>query len=123
MQLTVEIDVGPDAEDAELDEAARLLRSELLELDVEQVVRGAGAPIPPDARGVDVGALGTLLVTAGQSAIAAVTGVLARWLARRPRRSVTLRIGDDAIELTDVTAEEQRQLLEAFLARHREPER
>jgi Effector Associated Constant Component 1 len=117
VELTVEIDLGPDAEAAELDEATRQLREQLLQLDVEDVARPAEAA-PADARGVDVAALGTLLVTAGQSAVSAIAGALASWLARRPRRTVKLQIGDDSIELTDASAEEQRQLLAAFLARH-----
>jgi hypothetical protein len=121
VQLTVGIDVGPGAEAAELDEATRQLREELLQLDVEDVTRPAEAA-PAGARGVDVGALGTLLVTAGQSAITAIVGTLGSWLSRHPRRTVKLQIGDDAIELTGASAEQQRQLLEAFLARHRETE-
>lgn len=119
MQLTVGIDVGPDAEAAELDEATRQLRDELLQLDVEDVTRPAEAA-PAGARGVDVGALGTLLVTAGQSAIGAIVGALGSWLSRHPRRTVRLQIGDDAIELTGASVEQQRRLLEAFLTRHDE---
>ena len=119
MQLTVGIDIGPDAEAAELDEATRQLRAELLQLDVEDVACPA-EPAPEGARGVDGGALGTLLVTAGQSAIGAIVGVLGSWLSRHPRRTVRLQIGDDSIELTDASVEQQRELLDAFLARHGE---
>lgn len=121
MQLTIEIDVGPDAEAAELDEAARQLRRELLDLDVDDVTRPVETA-PAGARGVDVAALGSLLVTAGQSAIGAIAAVLGSWLSRQSQRSVKLQIGEDTIELTDASVEQQQLLLDAFLARHGETE-
>lgn len=119
VELTVGIGLGQEADAAELDEATRDLRRELLDLDVEDVQRPDAGPPPAGARAVEVALLGTLLVSAGQHAVGAVVDVLAGWLSRRPQRSLKLRIGDDEIELTDASDEQQRELVAAFLDRHR----
>ena len=53
MQLRVDVELAPDAGAAELDEAARLLRSELLEFDVVDVALLAEGPPPPGARAIE----------------------------------------------------------------------
>ncbi len=118
--LHVRIDVGvdTDADAAELDDAVRGLRGELLELDVEDVERPSGGSAPEGARGPEVALLGTLMVSAGRAGVSALVKTVAGWIGRRPGRSVTLQIGDDSIELTDASAEDQQRLIEAFVARH-----
>jgi hypothetical protein len=114
------VDLGADrGEDAaELDEATRQLQRELLELDVEDVKRiGDGAP-PPGARGVDAAMLGSLAVTAGKEVIGGVVRAIVQWIGRRADRRVTLTIGEESIELSNASPEDQRRLVEAFLARH-----
>jgi Effector Associated Constant Component 1 len=82
------------------------------------VTRPYGGPPPEGARAAEVALLGTLLVSAGQQAIAGIVGVLGSWLSRRPDRTVKLKLGDDEIELTNASDEEKRQLVAAFLARN-----
>lgn len=118
MELTVDVGIDPDADASELDEVTRELRRELLELDVEDVERPASGPPPEGTRAVEAALLGTLLVSVGQEAITAVVRTLAGWLRRRPSRKVTLRIGDDEIELTDASEQQQAELVAAFLARN-----
>jgi hypothetical protein len=116
----VRIDVGlePDADAAKLDRETLQLRGELLDLDVEDVVRPSAGPPPPGTRAVEAAVLGTLVVTATKKAVAAVIGTVAGWSRRRPDRSVKLEIDGDSIEVTDPSAEDQQRLIEAFLARH-----
>jgi Effector Associated Constant Component 1 len=116
--LRLEIEIEPDAEAAEIEEAASQLRHELLELDVEAVGVPAGEPAPPGSRGIDAGALGTLLVAAGRGAIGPIVQTVQSWVARRATRSVKLTIENDSLELTNVSPEDQRRLIESFLARH-----
>jgi hypothetical protein len=118
LQLQVEIGLEPDADAAELDEETLELRQELLELDVNAVERPAAGPPPEGARAIELALLGTLLVTAGQEAIGPVVRAIADWMTRRHSRSVKLTLGGDSIEATDLSDEDQRRLLEAFLARH-----
>ena len=50
LELTIQVDAGPDADQAELDEATHRLRDRLLELDVNSVEqRGSGAAPPGTA--------------------------------------------------------------------------
>jgi len=114
----VDLGVDRDEDAAELDEATRHLQRELLELDVDDVQRlREGAP-PPGARAGDAAVLGGLAVTAGTEVIGAVVRAIVQWIGRRADRSVKLTIGDDSIELSNVSAEDQRLLVESFLARH-----
>ena len=116
--LRLEIGIEPDADAAEIQEAASQLRHELLELDVEAVRVPAGEPAPPGSRGIDAGALGTLLVAAGRGALGPIVQAVQSWVARRATRSVKLCIENDSLELTNVSPEDQRRLIESFLARH-----
>jgi hypothetical protein len=118
LRLQIEVGVEPDADAAELDEATLQLRRELLELDVEDVERPVGEPPPPGTRAVEAAIVGTLVVTATSELVGAVVHAIAHWLGRRPGRSVKLAIAGDSIEVTDPSAEEQRQLIAVFLARH-----
>ena len=118
MELTIGIGLGQEADAQELDDATRELRRELLELDVEDVEHPSGGAPPEDARAVEAVLLGTLLVKLGQQAVESVVRAVAGWLSRRPDRTVKLQLGEDAIELSDPTDEQQRELIAAFLARN-----
>ena len=114
----MDLGVDRDEDAAELDEAARQLQRELLELDVDDVQRRREGAPPPGARAVDAAMLGGLAVTAGKDVIGAVVRAIVQWIGRRSDRSVKLTIGEDSIELSSVSAEDQRRLVESFLARH-----
>jgi len=118
-QLSVQLELAPDADAEDLDAAALQLRRELLELDVIDVRRTPGPPAPDGTRAIDGPLLGALLVTASDGAIPAVVQLLGAWVRRGADRSVKLQLGDDAIEVTGVSDETQRELIDAFLARHR----
>jgi hypothetical protein len=61
--LGIQVELGPDADDEEVAEATLQLRRELLDLDVDSVdLPTAGQP-PPGTRGVELAALGALLVS------------------------------------------------------------
>jgi hypothetical protein len=73
--LRLEVALEPGADAAELDHATSQLREELVELDLERVDRPT-EPAPPGSRGLDVAALGTLIVGAGRGAIGRVLTAL-----------------------------------------------
>jgi len=117
--LGIQVAAGPDSDADEVAQATLQLRRELLDLDVDAVqVPGAGAP-PPGARGVDVAAVGALVVNLADSQLlAAVVTAIRSWLAGSPRRSIKLELDGDALELTGVSSREQRRLTDEWLARH-----
>ena len=119
-QLMLNIDAGPEADAEELEQLTRQLRGELTELDVETVnlVRAGAAP-----RGAKVGdpiTWGALLVTltASGGVITTLIGALQPWLTRHERRSVTLEIDGDKLEVTGISSEEQQRLVNAWVSRH-----
>lgn len=121
LQLRIDVGLERDADAAELDAATLLLRGELLQLDVEDVERPVEGASPPGARAAEAALVGTLVVTVASELVRAVVQAVAGWLHRRPDRHVKLEIGDDSIEVSDPSAEDQRRLIEAFLSRHASP--
>jgi hypothetical protein len=118
LELWITAGQDPRADDAEIEQRTLALREELLEIDVQDVRRPLSGPAPEGARAGEATLHGALIVTVAREAIGAVVRAVAGWLSRGDSRTVRLQLGDDSIELTDVSAEDQRQLLHAFLARH-----
>lgn len=110
---------GSDAE--RIDALTGYLRGELLQLDVEDVsALRAGAP-PPGARGLDVAAIGGLLVSLGGSAdgLRLVVNAISKWLRRgEGARRVRLELDGDALELSEASAADQERLIGLFVGRH-----
>jgi hypothetical protein len=117
LNLRIELDADADAGAEERDEAARALRSDLLDLDVDSVERPETAA-PDGSRGAGAVEIGTLLVTVGQHALGLVATTIAAWVQRRGGRSATLELDGDRIDLKGVSKDDQHRLIEAFLARH-----
>ena len=116
--LAVQVAVGPDGDDEEIAQATLQLRREFLDVDVDAAAAPGGEP-PPGSRGVDVAALGALVVNIADSQLlTAVVATVRSWLAGSPRRSIKLELGGDSLELTGVSSREQRRLTDEWLARH-----
>jgi hypothetical protein len=111
---------GADAE--RLAVLSGYLRSELLQLDVEEVTGLQASETPPGAWAFEVAAVGALLVTLGQSAegLRSVVSAVRDWLRRSngTRRTVRLELDGDALELSRASAADQERLIELFVARH-----
>lgn len=119
IQLSLRVDARGDADAEEVAEIASQLRRELLDLDVEAVELARAGPAPAGSKAVDVLAVGTLLITlAKSSGLAAVVGAVQSWLSGRHQRSVKIEIGGDTLEVTGVTSDEQRRLIDDWIARH-----
>lgn len=118
--LGLEVGVGPGATPEEVADSVLGLRDELLELDVAAVDQGVVAGLAPArAKGSAGGAVGTLIVTLSDSAVlVALAGVLRSWVGRDRGRKVTIRIGDDSLEVAGAAEREQARLIEAWLERH-----
>lgn len=125
--LSVTLTVHPDPEldqDAE-ERLVRGLRAELLELDVESVTFRTEAA-PAGAKSSDAVTLGAILValSASGGVLTTLVEVLRDWLDRRAgRHKISVTIDGDPIVLEHATTEQQRALVEAYIARHsRSPE-
>ena len=120
MQLKLTIHTSSEADDEELDRLARQLCQEILDLDVEDVSLVETGEAPVGAKGDPI-ALGVLLVTALTSGTVFphLLDLLKSWLTRHGLRSVTLEIDGDKLEVKGVSAQEQQQLIDAWMSRHK----
>ena len=86
------------------------------------VDRVSAGPVPEGARGLDLSALGALIVSVGQSApvLGQVVNVIQAWAARSPKRSAKLTIGGDTLELGGLSERDQRLVIRDWMARHAE---
>ena len=119
MELTIEL-VEAGADPAALDELTGNLRLELLELDVDSVVPVAAGPAPPGSKGLELAAVGALLVQLKGSAalVGSVVTTIRSWLQRGPsttQRTLKITVDGRTLELGNATAEQQQQLVEQFL--------
>jgi hypothetical protein len=117
------IRVGEEGADSErLDLLAGYLRKDLLTLDVEDVTALRAGPAPPGSRGLDVAAVGALLVTVGRSAqgVGKVVAAVKAWLGRGSgvKRMVRVEIDGDVLELTHASAADQDRLISLFVQKH-----
>jgi hypothetical protein len=117
--LSLQIEVGPDADASEVSDATTQLRRELLDLDVEKVDLVPGEEAPPGSRGVELAALGALAVSFARSQLLRpMIAAIQSWLSRSQQRSIKLEIAGDILELTGVSSAEQRRLTDEWLKRH-----
>ena len=117
--IRVEFVSGPDADPEEIDALTRALRAEILEVDeVDRVEQATAGPAPEGAKGVDVAAIGALVVgvTPGLQAVAKVIDVVRGWLANRSPSTPPLQmtIGDKSITVV-ADKEQQEELVAAFV--------
>jgi hypothetical protein len=118
----ISLSAGQGADAEEVAEATLQLRRELLALDVDAVEMPRSDQAPPGSRGVDVAALGALIVTISQSPLlGSVVDAVGSWLTRSGQGTIKLELGGDVLELTGVSSEEQRRLTDEWLRRHQGP--
>jgi hypothetical protein len=112
------IDNELDAE--QIDQLSLQLREELRQSDIDSVEYLTAGQAPPHTKAIDIIAFGGLLVTIAESvgALSSMLGTIQNWLSRRGKGAVKVQIGDDILELSNVSDERQQDIIDAFLARH-----
>jgi hypothetical protein len=118
--IRVEFVSGPGADPEELDALTRALRAEILEVDeVQRVDQASAGPAPEGSKGLEVGAIGALVVgiAPGVQAVAKVIEVVRSWLAHRAPSTPPLQmsIGDKSITVV-ADKKQQDELVAAFVA-------
>jgi Effector Associated Constant Component 1 len=109
--------VEEGASDSRLDALSGKLRTAVL---------SAGAmsakPLPataPDGGKADLGfVLGALVVSLQPEAVRAVVDAVRQWLSGRSGRKVVITLDGNSIEVTGVSSDDHRRLIDAFLSRH-----
>ncbi|GAB3131027.1 hypothetical protein [Microbispora hainanensis] len=118
VSIRIEIGLGPWGLPEEVAQAAILLRRDLLQLDIISVDAVPSAP-PEGAKGVDVGAIGVMLVSLIEPAgVTGVIDMIRAWAGRGQGRSVKVQLGKDVLEVTGVSREDQRRLIDHWIERH-----
>jgi hypothetical protein len=110
----------PAADDEELDRLTESLRRELVDLDVESVRRPSSGDAPLGARGIEFAAIGSLIIEFARSSdvLSKVVRAVQTWLGGRHSRTIKIQIGDDSIDISGPSSEEQERLISAWIARH-----
>ena len=119
-QLAAVVDAGPDSDAEELAELTRRLRGQLLELDVDAVEPATGGEAPAGSKGVELLAIGGLVIQFAMKSevLKSVVDATTAWLGRQQGRSVKLTLDGDTLEVTGVSSDEQRRLVDLWVARH-----
>jgi hypothetical protein len=123
--LAVDLEPASDADQQELDELTRRLRTELLQYDVQSVrPTTSRESVPTGSKGgaeaISIGSLAVQLITSPELLTALIQGIKG-WLSRQHARSVKLTIDGDEISVTGVSSSEQAKLIDAWIARHADP--
>jgi len=119
-QLAAVLDAGPDSDAEELAELTRRLRGELLDLDVDAVEPATAGAAPAGAKAVELLAIGGLVIRFAMRSevLRSVVDATGAWLSRQQGRSVKLTLDGDTLEVTGVSSDEQRRLVDLWVARH-----
>ncbi len=120
IQLELRIVAGPDSDAAERAELALRLRDELDHLEAGRVMWPRAGAAPGGAKAGESAAVGsTLLVSLISSgALTAVITTVNSWIGRQRRGSVSIKLGDDDLVLTNASSEDQRRMMEQWLEQH-----
>jgi hypothetical protein len=123
-ELVLELSPGADADSAEVFDLTSKLRHELLDLDVQHVGRPTGDEAPEGARGLEIAAVGTLIVQALNSAgtLKAIVARINEFLSRDKERTATLSIGGDTLQMTGLSSRDQERQVSDWVERHADPD-
>jgi len=113
-RVAIKLAAGEDAD--ELDQLTRMLRAELLELDVEDVEFIPEDHVPEGAKGFGLVAAGALIVNLVHAgALTGVVSAVKAWASRDAGRSAKLVIDSESIELKGVSSVQQDELIEQWV--------
>lgn len=124
LTLEVELPIGDgDADGGELTARVAALSAELLELDVDDVAPATGGEAPEGVKGLELVAVGALVVKLGRSAkvLRQVVDAIRDWAGRNDTRTVKVALDGDVLEITGASAGDVKSVVDAWVRRHSEP--
>ena len=117
-ELKIEL-FEPDADPETVDQLTRNLRNELLDLDVDSITQPVLGPAPEGSKGLELMAIGALLVQVKNSipVVTSVVSAVRSWLQRgsSPGRSLKVTVEGRTLELSAATAAQQQQIVDEFV--------
>jgi len=123
LQVELPVDDGDDGDDGDLAERVGTLSAELLELDVHDVAPATEGEAPEGAKGLELVAIGALVVKLGHSAkvLHQVVDAIRDWAGRNDARTVKVALDGDVLEITGASSDDVKTVVEAWVQRHSEP--
>jgi hypothetical protein len=123
-ELVIKLLAEPDTDDQELAELTSRLRAELLDFDVESVEPATAGQAPAAAKGIDLLAIGALIVrfVFHPDVLRSVVSGVRSWAARQQVSSVKLTLDGDILEITGPRSAAQDRAVDLWIARHASPE-
>lgn len=121
IQLVLSINAGEETDAEEMEALTQQLYRDLLELeDVESVDLVRAGKQPERAKVSDPISWGTVLVTslAAGGVITTLINAIQSWLTRNERRSITVEIDGDKLQITGISSKEQQQIINAWINNH-----
>jgi hypothetical protein len=122
--LIIRINSGTDIDKEELEKRTQQLREQILDLNVDSVdlVKTRDKPEGSKA-GEEVLTWGSLVVSLAASGgvLPSLIGTIQSWLSGRQNREnqkISMEIDGDKIELSGISSDEQRRLIDLFISRH-----
>ena len=123
-QLILNINSTPEDDVEELAELTQQLREDIEKLDIEKVDLIRSEDLPKGAKDYDIIVGGSLLMTLTTSAdntvFPTLINTLQSWLTRHEHRKITLIMGGCELEVTDISSERQKRLVEAWISHQKE---
>lgn len=107
-----------DGDAQELEELRTQLFSEIEALDLHSIDLVSAGEAPDGTRGVDMAAIGQLLVKVGPQAAAALIRTVRNWVSRSTARAVEITIDGDTLKLGKASPADQEKLVAMFMAKH-----
>jgi hypothetical protein len=119
-QIELRVVVDGSGDDEALAESADRLLQELCELDVDDVRPATAGEAPAGSKGIELVALGALIVKLARSGkvLGQVVSAIRDWMSRNNANSVRLEIGGDVLEIKGVSPDERKVLIESWVQRH-----
>jgi hypothetical protein len=118
-ELIITINPEPDSDSHTLSQDSEYLLEELRYVDFEELRRATAGSSPAGTRAPDAVTIGTFVgVLSSPVVLRSAAAVIQSWLERKKQGSVTLKIGDDSLELSSASSRERAALVESFLRRH-----
>lgn len=113
---------GDGLDDDALADCAARLGEELAELDVDAVEAAAAGDAPPGAKGVELMALGALVVklAGSRKLLGQLVDAVRDWISRNDADSVRMEIDGDVLEIKGASAAERAVLIDSWVSRHAE---
>ena len=123
--VTVGVEITPleDSDKRELTELGNRLRRDLGQTPATRIEAVSVGSAPTGSKGLEVLALGHFVVEISRSvpALRKVVAVLRDYVIRQPVRSVKISLDGDVLEVTAASSEDQRRLIDAWIAQHARP--